>query len=190
MREYDQITEWYTATRRPTVGVPDLAVFAGTLPPRSRVLDLGCGDGVPISQFLVGEGFNVTALDSSVEMTACFRANFPELPIRCERVQEASFPTESFEAVVAWGMMFHLSEADQKAVIRRVSEWLKPGGRFLFTSGELRGVSDGEMNGVRFQYVSLGVSGYRDLIERAGMRLESNHSDACDNHVYVAAKAA
>ena len=190
MREYDQIAEWYTSTRSPTIGVPDLAAFAGMLPPRARVLDLGCGDGVPISQFLVREGFDVTALDSSVEMIARYRANFPDIPIRCERVQEALFSAESFEAVVAWGVLFHLSEAEQNAVIWKVSEWLKPGGHFLFTSGDLEGVNEGEMNGVTFQYVSLGVSRYRDLIERAGMQLEFNHSDAWENHVYVAAKAA
>ena len=190
MREYDQIAEWYASTRSPTAGVPDLAAFARALPPRARVLDLGCGDGVPISQFLVREGFDVTALDSSSEMVARYRAHFPSVPIRCERAQEALFPAEAFEAVVAWGVLFHLSEAEQEAVVWRVSGWLKPGGRLLFTSGELEGVSEGEMDGVTFQYASLGASGYRDLMERAGMRLESHHSDAWENHVYVAARAA
>ena len=34
------------------------------------------------------------------------------------------------------------------------------------------------------------ASGYRDGVERAGMRLEAERRDAWDNHVYVAAKAA
>lgn len=190
MREYDQIAEWYVAARNPEIGVPDLGVFARKLPPRARVLDFGCGDGIPISQLLIREGFDVAALDSSPEMIARYRVNFPSVPTRCERVQEADFAAGSFEAVVAWGVLFHLSEAEQRAVIRKVSDWLRPGGRFLFTSGGVEGTSEGEMNGVTFRYDSLGVSGYRDMIEKTEMRLKADHRDEWDNHVYVAEKAA
>ncbi len=190
MREYDQIAEWYVAARNPEVGIPDLQAFARLLPPDARVLDLGCGDGVPVSRLLTRAGFDVVGLDSSPEMIARYRANFPGVPTRCERVEGASFAAETFEAVVAWGVLFHLSEAEQRAVIRKVGDWLRPGGRLLFTSGESEGTSEGEMDGVPFQYISLGMSGYRDVVERAGMRLEAEHRDEWGNHVYVAAKAA
>lgn len=189
MHAYDQIAEWYVATRNPEVGVPDLAAFTRRLPSRARVLDLGCGDGIPISRFLLREGFDVVALDSSPEMIARYRTNFPDVPTRCKRAEEADFPAESFGAVVAWGVLFHLSGAEQRDVIWKVADWLRPGGRVLFTSGDVEYATEGEMNGVTFQYTSLGVSGYRDVIERAGMRLESSHHDEWDNHVYLAEKA-
>jgi SAM-dependent methyltransferase len=186
MHEYDQIAEWYVATRSPGVGVPDLAAFARRLAPRARVLDLGCGDGIPISRFLTREGFDVVAMDSSPEMIARYQANFPGVPTKCERAEEADFPAASFEAVVAWGVLFHLSEPEQRDVIRKVADWLKPGGWFLFTSGEVEGTTEGEMNGVTFHYTSLGISEYRDAIERVGMRLEANRHDEWGNYVYVA----
>lgn len=188
MDEYDLIAAWYVAARSPEVGIADLAALARALPSRSSILDLGCGDGVPISRFLLRERFDVEGLDSSPAMIARYRDNFPGVPARCERVQEADFPAETFEAVVAWGVLFHLPEADQKAVIRKVAGWLKPGGRLLFTSGEVGAATEGEMNGVLFPYVSLGVRGYRDAIESAGMRLEASSFDAWANHVYRAAK--
>ena len=40
-----------------------------------------------------------------------------------------------------------------------------------------------------FQYTSLGVNGYRDVIENAGMRLTASYHDEWDNYVYVAEKA-
>lgn len=190
MHEYNQIAAWYVATRNPTVGVPDLAAFARRLPPRARVLDLGCGAGIPISQFLTREGFDVVALDSSPEMIARYRANFPDVPVRCERVEEADFPAASFEAVVAWGVLFHLSEAGQRTVMEKVADWLRPGGWFLFTSGDAEDTTESEMNGVTFQYVSLGMSGYRDVLEKAGLRLDASYHDEWDNYVYVAEKAA
>ena len=190
MHEYDPIAAWYVATRHPEVGVPDLASFIRKLPPGSSVLDLGCGDGIPISRFLVQEGFDIVALDSSPEMIARYRANVPGVPARCERAEVADFPTGSFDAVIAWGVLFHLSEAEQRDVIENVADWLRPGGRFLFTSGEAKGTTEGNMNGVAFPYTSLGVGGYRDITESAGMHLEANYHDEWDNYVYIAEKAA
>ena len=190
MDEYDLIAAWYVAARSPEVGIADLAALARPLPSRARVLDLGCGDGVPISRFFLRERCEVEGLDSSPAMIARYRDNFPGVPARCEQAQEADFPAETFDAVVAWGVLFHLPEADQRAVIRKVAAWLKPGGRFLFTSGEVEGATEGEMNGVLFRYVSLGVRGYRNEIERAGMRLEASSFDAWGNYVYRAAKPA
>jgi len=189
VNEYNQIAEWYVTARRSDVGFPDLSALARTLPPHARVLDLGCGHGVPISQFLVREGFEVVALDSSPEMIARYRATFPNVLARCEQAQEAEFAAESFDAVVAWGVLFHLDEAGQAAVIQKVSEWLRPRGRFLFTSGETAGMTEGSMDGVMFRYTSLGVSTYQELVESAGMVLQSHHRDAWDNHVYLAQKA-
>jgi cyclopropane fatty-acyl-phospholipid synthase-like methyltransferase len=188
MHEYDQIAEWYAAIRRPEVGIPDLAAFAQSLPPGAKVLDIGCGTGIPISRFLTQEGFEVVGLDSSPGMIAKYRANFPAVPIRCEPVQEASFTQDSFDAVVAWGVLFHLSEADQEAVIGKVAQWLKPDGRFLFTAGDSKGSVESKMNGVMFRYTSLGSGEYRRILESVGMRLEDEHSDAWDNYVYIAQK--
>ena len=188
MREYDQIAEWYATARSPEVGLPDLAALAESLPAGARVLDLGCGTGLPVSQFLQREGFDLVALDSSEAMVAHYRVNVPGAPVRRERAQDADFAAGSFDAVVAWGVLFHLSEADQATVIRKVARWLSPGGRFVFTSGEAAGETTGEMNGVAFQYRSLGVERYRELLERAGMRLEHHHADAWENYVYVASQ--
>ena len=190
MREYDQIAEWFTAVRSPEVGIPDLTAFAQMLPSRASILDLGCGDGTPISQWLLRNGFVLTGLDSSAEMIARSRTNFPTVPARCERAQEARFSSESFEAVVAWGILFHLSRVDQEAVIQKVSQWLKPQGRFLFTAGDIEGVAESSMNGVTFRYISFGACAYRRILENAGMWLEEEYSDAWDNYVYIAQKAA
>lgn len=188
MHEYDQIAEWYARARDPEIGLPELEDLARQLPPQGRVLDLGCGNGIPISRFLIEEGFDVVAVDSSPEMIERYRAHFPGVPTRCQPIQEACFAAEAFDGVVAWGVLFHLSAADQRTVIFEVSKWLKPGGRLLFTSGDVEDSTEGEMNGVAFRYVSLGVAGYQELLGRAGLKLKSHASDASDNYVYVAEK--
>ncbi len=190
MREYDRIAAWYADVRDPEVGLPDLKALARTLPPGACVLDVGCGHGIPVSRFLVEQGFRVTGLDSSPEMIARYRVAVPGAEARCEDVRSASFEPASFDAVVAWGVLFHLSPADQVAVLQSVSGWLRPSGRLLFTSGDTAGEAVGTMDGVAFRYDSLGVPGYRRALEQAGLVLEASHDDAWDNHVYVARKPA
>ena len=196
MDEYDRIAEWYARTRSPAIGPGDLAAFLRPLAPspgaapEARVLDLGCGTGVPLAQELARRGYRVTGLDSSAEMIRRFRRNVPEARALHARAQEVDFAPGMFEAVVAWGVVFHLSETEQRAVFARVGRWLVPGGRFLFTSGGARGAREGTMDGVTFHYVSLGPEGYRTALAEAGLRLARHYTGEGENTVYVAAKAA
>ena len=188
MREYDEIAEWYVRTRDPTSGAADVEAFARRLPPEARVLDLGCGDGAPVTQILRQRPVEVVGLDSSAEMIARYRARFPDAEAHHARAQEARFEAEAFAGVVAWGVLFHLSAEDQRGVIASVGAWLASGGWFLFTSGGERGTREGTMSGVTFRYVSLGVDGYRGAVRSGGMRLVREHVNASGNHVYLAQK--
>ncbi len=190
MHEYDQIADWYCSVRNAEVGLAEVETLAQLLTPGARVLDLGCGDGVPISRFLIGKGFDVLGLDSSSGMIARYRANFPHIPTRCLPAQDAEFVAGSFDAVVAWGVLFHLRGAEQAAVIARVATWLAPGGKFLFTSGDVKETAENTMEGVAFRYVSLGAHQYREMLEAAGMHLVKEHADNWENYVYLAQKVA
>lgn len=186
MREYDRIADWYVKNRDPHVGVPEVLELVADLPPGSPVLDLGCGHGVPIARVLADRGLAVHGIDSSEEMIARFRAELPEAPTECTRIQDSALFGRSFLAVVAWGVLFHLAPRDQAVVIREVAGRLRPGGRLLFTAGATEGERTGEMNGVRFRYFSLGAARYRSLLGECGFDGVRDRPDAADNHVYTA----
>ena len=62
----------------------------------SRILDVGCGNGVPVTEALVNAGYRVVGLDSSAGMLARFQANLPGTSVvrgdarRCPFVNGAS----------------------------------------------------------------------------------------------------
>ncbi len=93
MYEYDQISDWYAANRHPEIGVADIEKFAGSLGDSGKILDLGCGTGVPISQTLARMGFDVFGIDSSPEMISQFRTNVPHAHAQCATLQESDFLT-------------------------------------------------------------------------------------------------
>ena len=53
MREYDSIAEWYPTNRSRIFGVAEALAVATLLPAHSRILDVGCGNGIPITEALV-----------------------------------------------------------------------------------------------------------------------------------------
>jgi hypothetical protein len=62
MREYDLIAGWYPSDRGRTAGVNEALAVAATLGADSRILDLGCGNGVPITEALVKDNHYSAAI--------------------------------------------------------------------------------------------------------------------------------
>ena len=178
MREYDLIADWYGTDRGRTVGVAEALAVAATLPAGSCILDVGCGNGVPITEALVKAGHRVVGLDTSTGMLARFRVNLPGTPAVGD-VRHCPFSLGSFDAAVSWGVMFHLPRRDQAAAFESVSRVLKPGASFLFTAAEIDGADDagitGTMNGVTFRYYA--VPSYRELVAEHGFVLVDVHDD-------------
>jgi len=137
MREYDSIADWYQTDRSRTFGVAEALAIATLLPAHSRILDVGCGNGVPITEALVNAGHRVVGLDSSAGMLARFRANLPGTPIVRGDARHLPFADGSLDAAISWGMIFHLPPTGQAAVFASVSRALKPGAPFLFTGTEI-----------------------------------------------------
>lgn len=190
MREYDLITEWYASERDDQTGVPEATSLASTLPCGARILDIGCGNGVPITRALRCAGHLVIGLDSSHAMLARFRGNCPETPAVLGIVQSCPFADCVFDAAVAWGVLFHLKPEDQIKAIASVSRILKPSAPFLFTSGDLDDFDGKEsaMNGVMFRYFSFSIDNYRRILADHGFTLSDVHADGGNNTYYLATK--
>lgn len=183
---YDALAHEFMLRRDPRIGVATVREWARTLPPGGAVLDLGCGHGVPISQALVQDGFEVHGVDASPVLVAAFRQRFPQAQVVCEAVEGSGFFGRTFDAVVAWGLLFLLAPHTQEALLHRVGSILHPGGSFLFTAPEQACSWTDVMTGR--QSISLGSDGYRTILAAAGMALLAEHQDEGENHYYETRK--
>jgi ubiquinone/menaquinone biosynthesis C-methylase UbiE len=188
--EYDLIADWYSTARGATIGVSEALAVAATLPARSRILDVGCGSGVPITEALVNAGHHVVGLDSSAGMLARFRENLATTPVLRADVRSCPFASDSFDAAISWGMLFHLPRHDQGTALANVSRVLKAGAPFLFTATEIEGADEGgitgTMNGVTFHYYA--VTSYRKLLAAHGLLLVDVHDVPGVSTYYLARK--
>jgi SAM-dependent methyltransferase len=158
------------------------------LPEGTSVLDVGCGPGIPISECILQHPAEVGlfGVDSSQEMVKLFRANFPDVPVQHASILDFDFFGQKFDAVISWGMMFHLSVEEQIRAIRSIALAMKPGGYFLFSSGNEAETQHGIMYDVGFSYFSLGAEGYRSVLQANGLTVLDEHFDEGENYYYLA----
>ena len=110
-----------------------------------------------------------------------FRVNLPTTPAVRADSRACPFADAVFDAAASWGMLFHLTPADQATAFAAVSRVLKPGAPFLFTAAEIDDIPTddpgitGTMNGVTFRYYA--VRDYRTLVAEHGFVLESVYDD-------------
>jgi len=114
------------------------------LPAQARILELGCGPGQLWLNNIhrIPPGWEITLSDFSPGMLEKVRRNLDgsTQQFELERIdaQSIPFPPESFDAVIANYMLYHVPDRPQAlSEIRRV---LRPGGRFYAAT-----VGDGHM---------------------------------------------
>lgn len=171
-------------TRSNAIEVKEVRAWARTLPRGSSVIDLGCGPGFPITSVLVDEGLQVFGVDAAPSFVAAFQRNLPGTPIVCESALESRFFGRTFDAALAWGLMFLLSAEDQQRLIQRFADILVPGGRLLFTAPAKAVVWNDAMTGLESR--SLGAEQYRKLLEAVGISVAAEYEDAGENHYFDA----
>ena len=174
------------ADRSPTIGVATVRAWARSLPPGASILDLGCGSGVPISQALIEDGFDVWGVEASPTLASAFRRRFPAASVVCEAVEVTDFFGRTFDGVLAIGLVFLLPADAQGDLIRRVARVLKPGGRFLFTAPAETGTWRDRTTGRESR--SLGSEAYTSLLAGAGLTVAGESDDEGGNHHYDAVR--
>lgn len=183
---YESVAAEFMARRDGRIGEATVLAWARQLAAGASILDLGCGHGLPISQALVDDGFEVYGVDASPTLVAAFRQRCPQVSVACEAIERSRFFDRSFDGIVAIGLMFLLPEDVQLAVIDRVAQALSPGGRFLFTAPSQRCTWTDVLTGRGAQ--SLGTAAYHGCMAAAGLVPVAEHVDEGENHYFEAAR--
>ena len=109
--------------------------FCDSLPPKARVLDAGCGPGVPVTRELVRRGFRVTAVDISGTMVALIKKNVPEAEaIRLSMTDIRG--SEAFDGVVSSYSLLCLNPERARDALARIRRALKPNGILFLALNE------------------------------------------------------
>ena len=132
---YNRIAAAYLSSRRrdsPDVALLDDLVVR--LPPRARVLDAGCGAGVPIAQQLAARA-DVVGVDFAEVQLDLARHHVPTGRWVCADLVALPFAEASFDAVCSYYAVIHIPREQHAGVLDGFARVLRPGGLALLCLG-------------------------------------------------------
>lgn len=121
------------------------------LPPGARVLDLGCGSGLPTAVQLADAGFDVVGTDESGRMLELARQRVPSGTFLQRDLRDLGEDLGTFDAVVSFFSLLMLSRADITKVLDSVRDRLKPGGLLAI------GMVYGDMDYLPISFLGVGT---------------------------------
>ena len=168
---YDVIAESFVEWRDRIVGDPRRwwgDQLSSRLPEDARVLELGCGAGIPDTELLASR-FRVTGVDISGEQIKRARANVPGANFIRADFTALELDSASFEAVAAFYSFNHVPRDLLAGLFGRIRSWLVPGGFFLVSlgAGDTEGWT-GDFLGAPTFFSSFPPETNRRLLDEAG----------------------
>lgn len=164
MASHDQYHWWYTARRRI---LSDLIVRAIALPPRPRILEVGCGTGHNFDMLSHFGRLDALEIDDPTRDIAELRlgravgtAGLPELP---------GVPDGAYDLVALLDVLEHVAE--DEGALRGIKRVMAPGGRLLLTVPANPWMWSAH-DAVHHHHRRYTQASLRDIAARAGLRVE------------------
>jgi 2-polyprenyl-3-methyl-5-hydroxy-6-metoxy-1,4-benzoquinol methylase len=173
---YDEIAETYLRwTAGSSLRQHWLDAIKPTLLPNARVLDLGCGAGVPVARQLAEQGYIVVGIDGSPRQIALARVNEPRAEFIVADMTKVEFDPMSFDAVTAFYSITHVPRDEHRLLLSRIWTWLKPGGVFLASLGHDETPAwTGEWLGTTMFFSHFGAAINVELVKQAGFAISGS----------------
>ena len=192
-RGYDLVSRAYRADDAAEGAYAEwLDLLEARVRPPAKVLDLGCGCGVPVARRLASR-YAVTGVDLSPIQIERARALVPTATFVCADMAGLDFADASVDAVVCLYAIIHLPLVEQPGFLRSVGRWLRPGGVLVATVGhgawtgterDWLGVPGGDM---WWDHADAGT--YRRWLTDAGFHIEDVRfvPEGAGGHTFVLA---
>jgi 2-polyprenyl-3-methyl-5-hydroxy-6-metoxy-1,4-benzoquinol methylase len=147
--------------------------FVHGLPPGSRMLEVGAGDGRFVSR-LAAAGFEARGIEPSA--SGARLAHSRGAPVERATLEELEGELGGLDAVIAWHVLEHLD--DPVRALERIAAWLRPGGRAVVACPNLASLQ-ARIGGDRWFHQDVPrhrshftAAGLALLLERTGFRVE------------------
>jgi len=188
---YNRIAAAYLSSRRRDS--PDVALLddlVARLPPRARVLDAGCGAGVPIAQQLAARA-NVVGVDFAEVQLGLARHHVPTGLWVCADLVALPFAEASFDAVCSYYAVIHIPREEHAGVLGGFARVLRSGGLALICLGaaDLPTWTE-QYHDAPMYWSHYDAATSLSLVETAGFEVMSHRriADGSSGHLFVLAK--
>jgi len=200
-QKYDKVADWWHEKHCDSeYGMQQIRRAISYCNNKKLALDVGCGAGGRVINELEKQGFEVHGIDVSKRMIALAKENHPNFKCTYGDITQWT-SDQSYDLIIAWDSIFHLSMANQKPAIDNMCSLLKQEGILIYTFGDAIGDKEDKSfdDGKGGQYGQLenDVFGYGSIgIAQNLQRLMENHCKVMhleldqypEKHVYIIGK--
>ena len=189
---YNAIANRYLAQRtRDSEDVRLLDDLIERLPANAKVLDAGCGAGIPISQML-SEHFDVTGVDFSEAQLERAEQHVPRANFICRDMTKLDFPENTYDGICSYYAIIHIPREEHQALLTNFHRMLKPEGFALLCLGAEHSIDDIDENylGTRMYWSHYDTETYLKMLKDCGLSIIwSKHiaDESCEGsgHLFV-----
>jgi len=144
MKGYNKIANDYYTHRDLNKFNGELESFFNMLPKNGKVLDVGCGAGIPTAKYLAKKGLVVTGIDISEKMLEMARVNVPQGEFIKKDMLQLDFEDNKFDGIISVYALFHVPKIKHQEIFQKFYRILKPGGILVINTGisESEGISN------------------------------------------------
>jgi ubiquinone/menaquinone biosynthesis C-methylase UbiE len=194
---YNKIADRYLAERtRDSADVRLLDDFMDLLAPESKVLDAGCGAGIPIAQKLA-EHFDVIGVDFSEAQIELAKKNVPNAQFLCTDLTQLDLPDKSLDGICSYYAIIHIPREEHLSLFVSFHRMLKTSGLILLCLGaqDLVDDIDEDYLGTRMYWSHYDSDTYLEMIKGSGFSIIwAKHitDETCESakHLFVLAQKA
>ncbi len=198
-QSYDQIADQWWQERQWSLDKNAIDQAIPYIRSAGKILDVGCGSGKPIAEYLLSRGFDVYGVDISER-----QLHYAQQIISKERLWQGDIRTWQiplkFDGIICWFALFHVHADEHATILKKFYDCLNPQGIILMTMADTAGpqgdyqiVDDQSiksiMFGQEFYYSGHSVSENLKLIKAAGFQIIDEYCDQPGNQVILAQKA-
>ena len=127
---YDEIAEVFSKTRRALW--PGVRKFLDSIPPNSKILDLGCGNGKYLSYR--AKDCTMYGCDTCIPLIRIAREKHPKALIIHADGTSLPYSDNFFDAVMSIAVIHHLPlKAQRTSFVEEMLRVVRPGGKLLIT---------------------------------------------------------
>lgn len=178
-KQYDQMAQSYNDDRHLFNNKSQLIKLGELVKEGDRVLDVGCGSGIPVAKYFADLGCETIGFDLSKEMILLARENVPEGEFFQADLQVVEFPPSTFDLVVSFYCIFHIEKKRQGEVFQKFYEYLKHDKCAYFTLAGEKYTNKKEFQGTMkfgkhvLPYAHFSEEQYREMLTKTGFDILS-----------------
>ncbi|MHA1910617.1 MAG: class I SAM-dependent methyltransferase [Candidatus Kariarchaeaceae archaeon] len=173
---YDKMAEKYLAFRNSEQDecelLPEFIEKVQALTSNGKVLDAGCGSGIPYTDKL-SQYFDVIGIDISEKQISIAKRLVPKAKFFAKDMLNLDFPDEFFDGIISYYAIIHVPREEHFEILTNFNRMLKKGGLMLLGMSSLDdpGTSYDDFFGETMYWSSFDTETNLKLIKESGFEL-------------------